>query len=72
MTGGTVQRAINAAPCRVKCAGGRPCCCNGRAHTQHICSDPDCLCHMPAAFGLELEQGPRGVLVYRPAREVTP
>jgi len=41
------------AKCGGKCYGGRRCSCDGNApHEQHVCSDKDCACHTPAAFGL--------------------
>ncbi len=43
------------AACQRTCAGGRPCACSDHiGHTQHICNNPACVCHMPAAYGLEL------------------
>ncbi len=41
--------------CREKCRGGQPCRCMrlyGTPHTQHICTNPQCACHTPAAYGL--------------------
>lgn len=32
-------------PCRSKCPGGRPCECDGKPHTMHICRDERCWCH---------------------------
>ena len=70
MTGGTVQRAINAAPCHVKCAGGQPCCCNGRAHQHHICSSPDCRCHAAESYGVTRQIAAPDAAVYVPVRRL--
>jgi hypothetical protein len=51
----TTKRILDIAPCKRTCRAGRPCCCVGRAHTQHICRNPDCQCHQPEAFGLRLD-----------------
>ena len=59
--------------CRRKCRGGHKCICNGEhPHTQHICNDPRCICHQPAAYGLEPELRHDQVWRYVPAQEVQP
>lgn len=42
-------------PCTSKCRGGRKCMCQSRHAAHCICGDPDCYCHKPAAYGLELD-----------------
>ena len=49
--------------CQCKCAGGRKCVLE-RGHEQHICNDPNCICHDAAAWGLE-RVTIRGVVQYR-------
>lgn len=47
--------------CPHKCTGGRRCACSDHSgHTQHICNDPACVCHTPAAYGLELVSATHG------------
>lgn len=56
----------NPAACQCNCAGGQPCACNDHiGHTVHICKDPACVCHAPAAYGLEMVDTNHGT-VYVP------
>ena len=66
----TTQRVIDAAPCRKTCAGGRRCCCNGRSHTQHICSSPDCRCHAAESYGATRQIAAPDAAVYAPIRRL--
>ena len=57
-------------PCPAQCRGGQPCACMRSSysgqdkHTLHLCSDPACACHQPAAYGLVRAQGRDGAERY--------
>lgn len=70
----TTEKAIypvGGAQCRHKCAGRRKCSCDGNMpHMQHICNNPDCVCHSAAAFGLAKAVRRDGSEVYESAPAV--
>jgi hypothetical protein len=53
--------------CHHQCAGGEKCKCNGAIpHKLHICSNPRCECHDPAAYGVEMVTQRNGRELYIP------
>lgn len=53
----TTRRNQAVPPCPRKCRGGHKCVCTiDYPHTHHICNRPGCICHQPAAYGLEAEK----------------
>ncbi len=65
----TTTRLTRTLPCKGRCLGGRRCVCAAGAHEQHICRDPACACHQPAAFGLVRTVAHGGYEVYVEAGE---
>ena len=55
-------------PCYRACIGGRKCCLDNDSQHPHercICGDDLCICHTPAAYGLE-RVVVAGIAQYRP------